>query len=372
MASIANCGDNSEAIIQSLVSASSAQNYDPAQLVSNYPIDPQLLQHENPNNCTDLAPQLPLDKYRLNVDQCPHVVRRKPQEKICYLQQVAVRYLKPPPPPKAGDIVIQQLPHKQVAPAPALVVRQAPPKPCTPPPVILREAPPPPPCPLPGRTVCVPGKVVPPPARKVVVERLPPIPSKPQQIFIERWLPYGQQTQKIVYKPAQPPCVIPDPKNVVIQWESPEVDIRKEFKNLGVINADPQEYVNRYGSNLIRSDQLPEVAVKYGNQSGLQLAATHRAPDHPLLEGDIHALSMIDLDQVGLGYYKDKLGFSSTAASTSASAAAAAVSATYDQSAAAQAIAQSVSQTAISEHYQLDCPDQPIDASEILNYGNNC
>ena len=113
------------------------------------------------------------------------------------------------------------------------------------------------------------------------------------------------------------------------------------------------------------------MAVKYGNQSGLQLASTHRAPDHPLLEGDIHALSMIDLDQVGLGYYKDKLGFSSTAASTSASAAAA-VSATYDQSAAAQAIAQSVSQTAISEHYQLDCPDQPIDASEILNYGNNC
>ena len=85
--------DSSEEIVRNLVSVSSAQNYDPAQLVSNYPIDPQLLQHENPNNCkdTDLAPALPLDKYRLNVDQNPQVVRRKPNEKICYLQQVAVR-----------------------------------------------------------------------------------------------------------------------------------------------------------------------------------------------------------------------------------------------------------------------------------------
>jgi hypothetical protein len=337
--------DSSEEIVRNLVSASSAQNYDPAQLVAHHPIDPQLLQHENPNNCHDLAPGLPLDKYRLNVDQNPHIVRRKPQEKISYLQQVAVRYLKPPPPPKAGDIVIQELPHKQVAPAPALVVRQAPPKPCTPPPVILREAPPPPPIPIPGKLVNVPGKVVPPPARKVVVERLPPIPAKPQQIFIERWLPYGQQTQRVVYQPAKPPCVIPDPKNVVIQWESPEVDIRKEFRNLGIINADPQEYVSRYGAALIRSDQLPEIAVQYGNQPGVQLAATHRAPEHPLLEGDLHALGFIDLDTVGLGFYKDRLGYSHS-----------------------QHVSTSHTSTVISESYPSvnDCPDQPIDASELL------
>ena len=83
--------DSSEEIIRNLVSASSAQNYDPAQLVSSHPIDAQLLQHENPNNCHDLAPGLPLDKYRLNVDPNPQIVRRKPQEKVSYLQQVAVR-----------------------------------------------------------------------------------------------------------------------------------------------------------------------------------------------------------------------------------------------------------------------------------------
>lgn len=95
--------------IQASVSPVQQPHYDPAQLIADQTIDPALLLHENPNHCTDLAPQLPLNKYRLNVDQHPHVVRRKPQEKVHYLQQVAVRYLKPPPPPKAGDVVIRQM-----------------------------------------------------------------------------------------------------------------------------------------------------------------------------------------------------------------------------------------------------------------------
>ena len=147
--------------------------------------------------------------------------------------------MKPPPPPRAGDIVIQELPHRQIAPAPALIVRQTPAKPASPPPIVIREAPPPPPIPAPGRIVHVPGKVIPPPARKVVVERLPPIPPKPQQIFIERWLPYGPQVQNVRYQPAPPPCIIPDPKNVVIHWEAPDVEVHREHKNLGIINADP-------------------------------------------------------------------------------------------------------------------------------------
>ena len=91
--SASQSADDSDNIIRNLVSVSSSQNYDPAQLVANHPIDAQLLQHENPNNCHDLAPGLPLDKYRLNVDPNPQIVRRKPQDKISYLQQVAVRYV---------------------------------------------------------------------------------------------------------------------------------------------------------------------------------------------------------------------------------------------------------------------------------------
>lgn len=288
--------------LQSLSRFESVQQpqYDSAALVANHQIDHNLLQHENPNNCTDLAPALPLDKYKLNVDQNPHVVRKKPSEKIHYLQQVAVRYLKPPAPPKGGDIIVKQLPSKQIAPAPPLIVRQPGPKAPTPPPLVLREAPPPPPTPLPGKLLTVPGKVIPPPARKVVVEKLPPIPAKPQQVFIERWLPYGQQTQKVIYQPAKPACVIPDPKNVVIQWESPDVEVRKEVKNLGVYKADPREYISKYGSSLVRSEQLPNIAIQYANAPGLQLAANHKPPNVPILEGDVQALRLVDLDSAGL------------------------------------------------------------------------
>lgn len=78
------------------LSAGGYGNYEAAQSLSSMSagaIDPNLLQHENPNRCTeaDLAPRLPLDQYRLNVDQNPHVVRRKPNEKVQYLQEIAVR-----------------------------------------------------------------------------------------------------------------------------------------------------------------------------------------------------------------------------------------------------------------------------------------
>lgn len=81
---------------------------------------------DNPNNCQphELAPALPLDQYRLHEDPNPEIIRKKPIERVNYTQNVAVRYLKPPQPPPAGDIIIQQLPDRQVAPAPPLHVRQ--------------------------------------------------------------------------------------------------------------------------------------------------------------------------------------------------------------------------------------------------------
>lgn len=66
------------------------------------------------------------------------------------------------------------------------------------------------------------------------------------------------------------------------------------------------EYVSKYGSSLIRSDQLPKYAVKHSTNSGLPLAATHRAADYPILVGDLYALSYINLDHYGLGYYRQQ------------------------------------------------------------------
>lgn len=99
---------------------------------------------------------------------------------------------------------------------------------------------------------------------------------------------------------------------------------------------------------MIRSDQLPEVAVSYGSQPGLQLAATHQPPAIPLLEGDLHALGLIDLDSVGLGWYRE--GRSSTAG----------------YSLPAQAHHSAVQSAIISEHYPLNCNDTQLNSSELL------
>lgn len=112
-------------------------------------------------------------------------------------------------------------------PAPPLVIRQQPARPSTPEPLIVREAPPKPPAPVGRKLITISGKRLPPPPRKVVIERLAPIPAKPQAIIAERWLPYAQQKRKVIFRSAPPDPIIVKPRNVVIQWEAPEVTIRK-------------------------------------------------------------------------------------------------------------------------------------------------
>lgn len=94
--------------------------------------------NDNPNNCQpyDLAPAIPLNQYRLNEDLNPEIIRKKPIERVNYTQNVAVRYLRPPAPAPAGDIIIHQLPDRQVAPAPPLHLRHQQPSQQTPPPLV--------------------------------------------------------------------------------------------------------------------------------------------------------------------------------------------------------------------------------------------
>lgn len=56
------------------------------------------------------------EEHKLNVDPNPTVIRKKPTERAKYTQNVSLKYLKPPPPPKPGDITIEQEPDVQVPP----------------------------------------------------------------------------------------------------------------------------------------------------------------------------------------------------------------------------------------------------------------
>lgn len=99
---------------------------------------------------------------------------------------------------------------------------------------------------------------------------------------------------------------------------SSKVNIKREFKYLGVIRASPCDYVQRYGNSLVPSSQLPPLVEDFKTPEGLVLAANHRTNDLHELCGDVEALSLIDLEKEGLGGYRQylqKLFGSSLAAS---------------------------------------------------------
>jgi hypothetical protein len=109
---------------------------------------------------------LPINEYPINQDCNPDVITKKSCKKIEYNQQIAVRYLKPPAPAAAGEIIIRQEPNKPTAPAPPVIIRQQPPRPCTPEPLVIREAPPQaPPC-IGQKIITISGKTLPAPPRK--------------------------------------------------------------------------------------------------------------------------------------------------------------------------------------------------------------
>jgi hypothetical protein len=108
---------------------------------------------------------------------------------------------------------------------------------------VIREAPPPPPKTIGRKVITIAGQRLPPPPRKVVLERLAPIPAKPQTVYIERWLPYPPQKRRVIYqKPTLPEPLVVKPRNVIVQWETPSVNLRREVRHLGVVKANPTEY----------------------------------------------------------------------------------------------------------------------------------
>jgi len=250
---------------------------------------------------------LPLCAYPINEDACPEVINKRLKQKLEYVQEMAVRYLKPPTPPTPGDIIIKHEPNKPTAPAPPLIIRQQPPRPCTPEPLVIREAPPPPPPCIGRKVITICGKKLPAPPRKVVIERMPPIPSKPQSVVIERWLPYSEQKRRVIYQKAPPDPVVCKPKNIIVQWDAPEVSVKKDVRHLGIIRANPCEYVQRYASSLKQPVDLPQFVKDIQPESGIELAANKRFNPVPELFGDVCALKMVNLDCEGLSMYREQV-----------------------------------------------------------------
>ncbi|CAF3452199.1 unnamed protein product [Rotaria sp. Silwood1] len=205
-----------------------------------------------------LAQQQGANGYKINFDPNPQIIRKHANDEVTYKQEVAVRYLRPPTPPPPGPLIIKEVRNPALPAAPPIVIRQRPPRPATPPPLIIRERPPQPPPQLAPKVVTKPLPAPPPPPRRVIIERMPPLPAKPQSIIVERWLPYKQQKRRVVYQKA-PPVQPPLPqKNLIIQWEGTQARVVKEFRNLGIIKADPNTYVQQYGPQLRPTQGLPD------------------------------------------------------------------------------------------------------------------
>lgn len=278
---------------------------------------------------------LNINEYMINEDANPQVITKRIDRSIEYVQELAIRYLRPPTPPAPGEIVITMEPNIPTEPAPPLIIRQQPARASTPEPLVVREAPPQPPPAVGTKRITISGKRLPPPPRKVVIERLAPLPTKPQNVIIERWLPYGEVKRRVIFnKSTQSDPVVAKPRNVIVQWEAPQVQIKKEVKYLGVIKANPAEYVSRYGSSLKLSRDLPQFVLDIQTPSDIILAADYQSSNVLELEGQLEAFKYIDLDREGLSEYRDQLsrlgirygGDVSVGTSTSITTATAAVS----------------------------------------------
>lgn len=69
---------------------------------------------------------------------------------------------------------------------------------------------------------------------------------------------FPEQKRKVVYQPAPPDPVVLKPRNVIVQWDPPSVEVKKEYKYLGIVEANPIEYIKKYGGSLKSLDDLPD------------------------------------------------------------------------------------------------------------------
>lgn len=253
--------------------------------------------------------EIPILEYKLFDDRNPQIINKITNQSVEYVQELAIRYLRPPSPPLPGDIIIKQEPDYTPQTAPPLIIRQQPNRPYTPEPLVVREAPPKLSNPIGIKRITIPSKKIPPPPRRVVIERIPSLPKKPQKVIVERWLPYKETKQKIVLKKEpQLKDEFVTPRNIIVNWESPIATVRRQVKYCGVVRADPVKYVEKFGPLLLHNTAFPEYVLdietprEYGS-----LAADQTEKSICQLEGHLEGFQYVDLDSEGLSEYRPQL-----------------------------------------------------------------
>ena len=73
---------------------------------------------------------------------------------------------------------------------------------------------------------------------------------------------------------------------------------------MGVTNADPKEYIAKYGTSLKRAHEMPSFVIELEGQYK-KLIQEQSLPHE--LEGDVDALRLVDLDKEGLSMYRNYL-----------------------------------------------------------------
>ena len=218
-----------------------------------------------------------------------------------------VKYLKPTTQSThVGDLVIRHEADVQIPPAPPIIVRQQAASVLKAPAMIYRERPPRPPPSVPQEVITLPGRVIEPPPRQVIIERMAQAAALPGDVVIERWLAHGQQRRRVVYdahsqrsKSAAPP---PAPKNLLIDWESENrTRIHQKVNFLGVEQVDPVSYERMHGHELVESTRMPSFANELNVTShvphGEILAdRQHLQSREYVLVGDVEALNLVEHD----------------------------------------------------------------------------
>ena len=251
----------------------------------------------NKDECLNWRGPIPLEHYKINTESAT-VIKKHATHSYDATQNISVRYLKPPPLPAPGDLIIKEEGNVQLPPAPPIIIRQQAAAIRGAPTLVYREKPPRPPAPVPTQTITIPGRTIDPPPRQVIVERMAAAAQAPQDIIIERWLGYPKQRRNIIHQRSTGALHSQAaPKNVIIDWETTgHTDrVNQKYHFLGVETADPLEYERRHGHELVETHKLPSFVNELNAKipSGEVLASNVMQTEF-LLTGDVDALKLVD------------------------------------------------------------------------------